>query len=43
MAIYSPNTGIVNWGQVAKSFGEDFKDYGGDIFTGFEVSYEAIK
>ncbi len=37
MAIYSPNTGIVDWGQVARSYGNDFKQCGGKIITGFEV------
>lgn len=38
MAIHSPNTGIVDWGRVARSYGEDFKLNGGKIFTGFEVN-----
>ena len=37
MAIYSPNTGIVDWGQVARSYGKDFRELGGTILTGFEV------
>lgn len=36
-AILSPNTGIVDWAEVAKSYGADFKEAGGDIYTGFEV------
>lgn len=38
MALHSPNTGIVDWGMVARSFGEDFKQNGGKIITGFEVA-----
>lgn len=38
MAIHSPHTGIVDWGAVARSFGEDFKENGGKIITGFKVS-----
>jgi L-2-hydroxyglutarate oxidase LhgO len=38
MAIHSPHTGIVDWGLVARSFGEDFKANGGKIITGFKVS-----
>ena len=37
MAVHSPNTGIVDWGRVAKSYAEDFKQSGGNIFTDFEV------
>ncbi|XP_015751252.1 PREDICTED: L-2-hydroxyglutarate dehydrogenase, mitochondrial-like [Acropora digitifera] len=37
-AILSPNTGIVDWAEVAKSYGADFKEAGGDIYTGFEVT-----
>ena len=37
MAIHSPNTGVVDFGKVARSFGKDFKDKGGTIFTGFQV------
>ena len=36
-AILSPNTGIVDWAQVARSYGEDFKVAGGDIHTNYEV------
>lgn len=39
-AILSPNTGIVDWAEVAKSYGADFKEAGGDIYTGFEVHIE---
>ena len=36
-AILSPNTGIVDWAEVARSYGEDFKKAGGEIYTGYEV------
>jgi len=36
-AIWSPETGIVDWGRVAKHYGEVFKSRGGDILTGFEA------
>ena len=36
-AILSPNTGIVDWAEVAQSYGEDFKKAGGEIYTGYEV------
>lgn len=36
-AILSPNTGILDWAEVAKSYGADFKKAGGDIYPGFEV------
>ena len=36
-AILSPNTGILDWAEVAKSYGADFKKAGGDIYTGYEV------
>ncbi|EDO34943.1 predicted protein [Nematostella vectensis] len=37
-AIVSPNTGIVDWAQVALAYGDDFRKGGGDIFTGYEVT-----
>ncbi|XP_058970075.2 L-2-hydroxyglutarate dehydrogenase, mitochondrial-like [Pocillopora verrucosa] len=37
-AILSPNTGIVDWAEVARSYGEDFKKAGGEIYTGYEVT-----
>nr|CAH7741125.1 unnamed protein product [Callosobruchus chinensis] len=37
-AIWSPHTGIVDWGLVTKHYGQDFKEMGGDIFLNFEVS-----
>uniref|UniRef100_A0A183BDJ4 L-2-hydroxyglutarate dehydrogenase, mitochondrial n=1 Tax=Echinostoma caproni TaxID=27848 RepID=A0A183BDJ4_9TREM len=36
-AIYSPETGIVDWRTVALAFSEDFRNHGGAIFTGFQV------
>jgi L-2-hydroxyglutarate oxidase LhgO len=36
-AIYSPVTGIVDWGRVARSYGDDVRELGGEIFTGREV------
>ncbi|CAL1295874.1 unnamed protein product [Larinioides sclopetarius] len=37
-AIWSPNTGIVDWGQVTKSFAEDCKERGADIYLDFPVT-----
>lgn len=37
-AIFSPNTGILDWAEVARNYGADFRKAGGDIYTGFEVS-----
>lgn len=36
-AIHSPNTGIVDYGQVAQSFASDIVALGGEILTGQEV------
>ncbi|XP_072170956.1 L-2-hydroxyglutarate dehydrogenase, mitochondrial-like [Diadema setosum] len=36
-AIHSPNTGIVDWAQVARYYGTNFKKHGGSIFLNFEV------
>jgi L-2-hydroxyglutarate oxidase LhgO len=36
-AIFSPVTGIVDYGAVARSFGDDIREAGADIFTGREV------
>ena len=30
MAVYSPHTGIVDWGEVACSYGRDFRKTGGE-------------
>ncbi|XP_065883217.1 L-2-hydroxyglutarate dehydrogenase, mitochondrial-like [Dysidea avara] len=37
-ALHSPNTGIVNWTQVAHFYAEDIQNAGGDIQTSFEVT-----
>ena len=37
MAVHSPYTGIIDYGQVTKSFAEEFKERGGCVYTGFEV------
>jgi 2-hydroxyglutarate dehydrogenase len=36
-AIFSPVTGIVDYGVVARSFGDDIREAGGEIYTGHEV------
>jgi L-2-hydroxyglutarate oxidase LhgO len=36
-AIFSPVTGIVDYGAVARSFGDDIREAGAEIFTGHEV------
>ena len=42
MAVYSPHTGIVDWGEVARSYGKDFRKSGGRIITGFEVRNDRL-
>ena len=37
-AIFSPVTGIVDYGQVARAYGDDIREAGGDIFTNRQVS-----
>ncbi|XP_058462612.1 L-2-hydroxyglutarate dehydrogenase, mitochondrial [Malaya genurostris] len=37
-AIWSPHTGIVDWGLVTQYYAKDFKNAGGDIHLNFEVS-----
>ncbi|KAL9699250.1 hypothetical protein quinque_002691 [Culex quinquefasciatus] len=37
-AIWSPHTGIVDWGLVTQYYGKDFKQAGGDVHLNFEVS-----
>ncbi|XP_013187289.1 L-2-hydroxyglutarate dehydrogenase, mitochondrial [Amyelois transitella] len=37
-ALWSPNTGIVNWGEVTRSYVEDFKDKGGKAYLNYEVN-----
>ncbi|XP_065063255.1 L-2-hydroxyglutarate dehydrogenase, mitochondrial-like isoform X2 [Rhopilema esculentum] len=38
IGLYSPNTGIVDWGLVARKFGDVFEKSGGTIVTGFEAT-----
>ena len=37
MAIHSPNTGIVDYAEVTKSYADDFKQAGGKVFTNSKV------
>jgi len=37
MAIWSPETGIVDWAQVTRSYGWNFVKSGGKIHTNFNV------
>jgi L-2-hydroxyglutarate oxidase LhgO len=37
-AIFSPVTGIVDWGLVARTYGEDAKEMGADMFLSHEVT-----
>lgn len=37
-AIFSPITGIVNWGLVSDTYANDVKELGGDMFLGREVT-----
>ena len=37
-ALWSPHTGIVDWGDVAKMYGRQFEKLGGQIHLDFEVS-----
>ena len=37
MAIHSPNTGIVDYAEVTRSYADDFKQVGGRVFTRSEV------
>ena len=36
-ALWSPHTGIVDWGEVAKMYGTQFQKMGGKIHLGFEA------
>src|SRR5918912_3511183 len=36
--IFSPETGIVNWSQVARAYADDVIEYGGEILTSYEVT-----
>ncbi|CAG7825407.1 unnamed protein product [Allacma fusca] len=37
MAVWSPETGIVDWGRVTQSYGDNFEKAGGRIFLNFAV------
>ncbi|HEV3089231.1 MAG TPA: L-2-hydroxyglutarate oxidase, partial [Candidatus Elarobacter sp.] len=37
-AIFSPVTGIVDWGLVSRSYGEDAREMGADMYLGHEVT-----
>ena len=37
-AIWSPNTGIVDYGRVAQSYAEDIREFNGEIRTRHEVT-----
>jgi 2-hydroxyglutarate dehydrogenase len=37
-ALWSPHTGIVDWGLVTQHYGKDFTERGGDIHFNFEVN-----
>ncbi|XP_066946571.1 L-2-hydroxyglutarate dehydrogenase, mitochondrial [Macrobrachium rosenbergii] len=37
-AIWSPHTGIVDWGLVTEHYGKNFRDNGGNIYLDFKVS-----
>lgn len=36
-AIWSPHTGIVDWGLVTEHYGKNFRDRGGSVYLDFEV------
>lgn len=36
-AIHSPHTGIVDWAEVARYYGKEFVEKGGDIHLNFKV------
>ena len=42
-AIYSPITGIVDWGRVARSYADEVLEHGGEILTSHEVTAIAQK
>jgi len=37
-AVWSPNTGIVDWALVTEHYGKDFQQLGGNIKTDFPVT-----
>jgi 2-hydroxyglutarate dehydrogenase len=36
-ALHSPHTGIVDWGEVTRSYARNFQDVGGDIHLNYCV------
>lgn len=36
-ALWSPHTGIIDFGNVTKSYAENFKNKGGTVYTNFAV------
>lgn len=41
-AVHSPHTGIIDYGLVTRSYGDFFKERGGQVFTNFSVSKMSI-
>jgi hypothetical protein len=46
--VWSPNTGIVDWGLVTEYYSKDFEELGGKVFknfsvTGFKEAKESLK
>ena len=37
-ALHSPHTGIVDWGEVTRSYAKNFQSLGGTIYLNFPVS-----
>lgn len=37
-ALWSPHTGIVDWGEVARAYGQQFRKRGGGVHLDFEVT-----
>lgn len=37
-AIWSPHTGIVDWGLVTEHYGKNFRDLGGSVYLDFKVT-----
>ena len=43
-AIHSPHTGIIDYGEVTRSYGRTFEKAGGKVYTNFEVeSFDITK
>ncbi|RCN43940.1 hypothetical protein ANCCAN_10055 [Ancylostoma caninum] len=36
-ALWSPHTGVVDWGEVAKAFAADFEKKGGTVYINYAV------